>query len=292
MDTRSSHRNELLIGPAADEQKVSEILEHDTPEQQQYRAFIDIPRPVRIPSQSRLLSHRFDKGAAILVSKTECIRRTHRPTRPKLRDAAVHQNIGAYIVIGTVDTDTGETLECLQELAGSDGKPKDLIASIHRAVCALRPWYIRLFTLKTVGAFGLYECHTPAGHHTILELSDTAKLALLELYYDFVAHRKDEREEWKAWVQKNLNSGDTFPGSRRLGLRLILKWSAWKIITYVSVPVIASLIFGLSYTLAVKGPDVDEVAVLQTAWTVSSYIVTTAGVIIAVLAAITSLKDH
>lgn len=250
----------------------------DIPEERpRARPFIDVPRPARVDSQGRLLAHRFFKGSGIPVSKTECIRKEHRPMRPRLRDAAVHANIGAYLVIGVVNPGTGETTECLLDLVDPHGKPRDLIDAIHTAVRLLRPWYVRWFTLKSVGAFGLYECHTPAGHHTMLELSDTAKLALLELYYDFVARRKDDQEAWKIWVQKHFNAGDTFPGGRRLGLQLILKWSAWKIVLYMSVPVIASLAFGFAYTFAVNGPGVDPVAVLQTAWTVASYIMTTAG---------------
>ncbi|KAI1114947.1 hypothetical protein F5Y14DRAFT_149006 [Nemania sp. NC0429] len=255
------------------------------------RTFIDVPRPTRIDSHGRLLAHadKNSKGSRVPVSKTGCIRTTHRPTRPKLRDAAAQSTVGAYIVVGIVDPDTGATVECLQSLANADGRPKDLIESIHKAVRRLRPWYIRWFTLKSVGAFGLYECHPPAGQHTVLELSDTAKLALLELYYDFVARRRDNDEAWKSWVQKHFNAGDTFPGDLRLGLRLILTWSISKIVFFVAVPVVVSFVFGLAYTFAVSGPGVDHVAVVQTAWTVSSYIVTTAG---AVLAAITSLRDY
>lgn len=279
MMTETYKDNDLRIESARDSVR-EERRETQEAEDASFRhpnTLIDVPRPARVDSQGRILAHRFTKGSGVPVSKTVCIRTTYRPTRPKLRDAAIHPNIGAYIVIGIVDSDTGEMTECLQDLADSGGKPKDLIDSMQAAVRVLRPWYIRWFTLKSVGAFGLYECHAPAGHHTVLELSDTAKLALLELYYDFIAGRKDENEAWKAWVQQHFNAGDTFPGDRRLGLQVILKWSVPKIVTYVSTPVIASLIFGFAYTFSVTGPGVDKVAVLQTAWTVSSYIVTTAG---------------
>ncbi|KAK7957979.1 hypothetical protein PG996_010580 [Apiospora saccharicola] len=252
--------------------------------------FIDVPRPARVDSQGRLLVRRHRRTSkGIPVSELECIRLLHRPMRPKLADALANPHVGAYVVMGIVEATTGVTRECLQPLSTDDGRPKDMIASMHAAVRALRPWYVRWFTLKSVGGFGVYECHqinsnsagggggSGIGYHTVLHVSEATRLSLLELYYDFVAQRRDVNECWKQWVHQHFNAGDEHPGERRLGLQLLLQWSVPKIVAYVSTPVVASLIFGFAYTFTVTGPDVDKVAVLQTAWTVASYIVTAAG---------------
>ncbi|KAK8098751.1 uncharacterized protein PG998_011992 [Apiospora kogelbergensis] len=270
-----------------------------TPQQQHLHRH-PAPRAHRQPRPPARPRHRRrDDGA--LVSETECIRALHRPTRPKLAQAAAHRHVGAYVVVGVVDAATGATRECLQGLSGAadDGRPRDFLVALRAAVRRLRPWHVRWFTLKTVGGFGLYECHRYGGggdggsaYHTVLDVSEATRLTLLELYHDFMAQRSDADEYWKEWVHQQFNAGDTFPGARRMGLRLILRWSVPKIIAYVATPVVASIIFGLVYTFTVTGPDVDRVAVLQTAWTVSSYMVTTAGVVVALLAAITSLRDH
>lgn len=248
--------------------------------------FIDVPRPTRKDSQGRLLvcRHR-GTGTGTPVSELECIRILHRPMRPSLADVVANPHVGAYVVMGIVDATTGVTRECLQLLSTDDGRSKDMMVSMHAAVRALRPWYVRWFTLKSVGGFGIYECHqmnnngtgSGVGYHTVLDVSEATRLSLSELYYDFVAQRRDVNECWKLWVHQHFNAGDEHPGARRLGLQLLLRWSVRKIVAYVTTPVPASLIFGFTYTFAVTGPNVDRVAVLQTAWTVASYIVTTAG---------------
>jgi hypothetical protein len=165
----------------------------------------------------------------------------------------------------------------MEELRTESGEPRDILDAIRSAIKRLRPWYLRIFTFKSVAAFDIYECNPELGQHSPVQTSDTTDAALLDLYYDFNAGRRDHDDEWKKWIHRNFNRGDSFPGSRSLALRLVLRWSAKKILLFTFVPILLSLAIGFWFIFDRGQADEDYATVVQTAWTVASYIVTTAG---------------
>ena len=75
-------------------------------------------------------------------------------------------------------------------------------------------------------------------------------------------------ERWLSWVQEHLKAGDREKDGRHLSLELVMKWKPWKIGIYGLTPVVLSLVSGFIFQYLQEG---DRVAVIQTAWTISSY---------------------
>ncbi|KAG7284298.1 hypothetical protein NEMBOFW57_010667 [Staphylotrichum longicolle] len=73
-----------------------------------------------------------------------------------------------------------------------------------------------------------------------------------------------------------------------LALSLVIKWSITKIAIYGFTPILLSLAIGFWFQYSQEG---DRVAVVQTAWTISSFIIGASQVILALLAAVTQLGD-
>ena len=241
---------------------------------------INFQRPIRIDSQSRIKSSRWR-----IISQppqksysTVCIRSIHTIQRPALSDTARHVNLGAYIVVGILNSTNGRTIERIEELRDSEQRPRDALEAIRHAAKYLRPLFFRrLFSLKTVGGFGLYECHPHEGYHTEVETSDGTDHTLSELFQDYASGRRDTQDMWKTWIHTNFNRGDNFPGSRRLALRLLLQWSGRKILAFTFIPILLSIAIGFGYMYWEHDPESGPATITQTAWTISSYVVTTAG---------------
>jgi hypothetical protein len=195
-----------------------------------------------------------------------------------LANSARGELLHAYVIVGLFDAADGTTLERVEELCDSEEKPRDALEAIRHAAKCLRPLFSRrLFSLKVIGGFGLYECHRDAGHHTKVKIFEETNQALSELFHDYASGRRDKGDMWKRWLHKNLNSGDNFPESRRLALKLQLKWSTDKVLTLASIPILLSIAIGFGYMYWEHNPSSDPVTITQTAWTIASYIVTTGG---------------
>ncbi|KAH6867868.1 hypothetical protein B0T10DRAFT_534073 [Thelonectria olida] len=193
-----------------------------------------------------------------------------------------------YIVVGLLNLESGAVRERLEEIPDRDG----LFKAIRKAAKDLRPLYLRLFSLKTIGGFGLYICEPAGDYHVPVDLDDQSSATLHELFSTYSSHDVDWQARWGDWVHQHLNRASTDPQAGRFALRLVLRWSIFKLVIYSTIPVVLSLAVGLWFMfVASKGLEDSYTAVVQTAWTISSYIVTTAGVLIALLAAVTALGD-
>ena len=161
-------------------------------------------------------------------------------------------------------------------------KDGGLFNAIDRAHRELRPFLRRILALKAVQGFDMYECHAVGGYHTPVELDHRTETTLADFYTDFETMPLDVQDRWRRWIAEGFNAGDVdrrhgngVEGRPTYGLRLVLKWSVPKLIGWGLTPVILSLVVGFWYMIAVDGDD--RVAIVQTAWTISSYIISTAG---------------
>jgi hypothetical protein len=176
-----------------------------------------------------------------------------------------------YIVVGIMGNEESIPHETLLPILTHE----DLFKQIRKAERELRSPFRRLLSLKRVGGFGLYRCHPSQDYHSNPDISDETTRCLVELYRNYRTEKKDYQDRWMDWIHKNFNSDSINPEDGKYALQLPLRWSPLKLITWSSMPIIFSLVIGLWYMIN-PHPGEDYVAVVQTAWTVASYIVTTA----------------
>lgn len=175
-----------------------------------------------------------------------------------------------YIVMGSVNSATGRVRESI----ANTGSKNSLFKAMREAIREVRPFYLRVFSLKTIGAFGLYSCNHTTGAHIPIEISAQTRDTLLELFRDFSAHRQDYGGRWRHWVHAHLNANSRRERDGVFSLQVMMKWSITRIVVLTTSPVILSLVVGLWY---MQKPGSDPYVVAQTAWTIASYIVTAAG---------------
>jgi hypothetical protein len=162
----------------------------------------------------------------------------------------------------------------VRESIANTGSKNSLFKAMREAIREVRPFYLRVFSLKTIGAFGLYSCNHTTGAHIPIEISAQTRDTLLELFRDFSAHRQDYGGRWRHWVHAHLNANSRRERDGVFSLQVMMKWSITRIVVLTTSPVILSLVVGLWY---MQKPGSDPYVVAQTAWTIASYIVTAAG---------------
>lgn len=122
------------------------------------------------------------------------------------------------------------------------------------------------------------KCDLEHRCHTNYQCTPSEKTILSQFYN--ACYRKKWRKrpgesvEWADWVQLNLNNNGDTPEGRLLplpfqchrSLKLIIKWSRFRLILAASVPLFLSMAVG--FWFHIKKGDV------QTAYTIASYIVT------------------
>jgi hypothetical protein len=240
---------------------------------------LHFPRPQR-PDDNPARLNRSGSATARTAFKPEnpihCSRSGGLRVRPRLSDSTIERELGGYIVIGIMNKSTGLARETLVHL-WKDEKPVDLFKAIRFADRTLRPLHLRLFSLKHVGAFGIYECYPNEEYHVPVEYDHQTEAALAELFIAYQRGGLDADNVWKRWICRNFNEGDRFPSKGRYALQLVLRWSLQKIVVFTLTPLLLSLAIGLWFMTKKHDPVVDKVAIVQTAWTISSYVVTTAG---------------
>ncbi|KAK4235083.1 hypothetical protein C8A03DRAFT_37090 [Achaetomium macrosporum] len=171
-----------------------------------------------------------------------------------------------------------------------------LFKQIRKAEQNLRPWFKRVLSLKRVAGFGVYRCVPSDGYHIMDPVDNHTQRILNDLYRDYSSARRDSSahgldERWLTWVRQELNAGVKDPDAGEYALRLVLRWSAAKIVFWVVSPVVLSLVIAFWYMYKPRGPEADEVAVVQTAWTIASYIITAAALVVAGLGTVTQLGE-
>lgn len=176
-----------------------------------------------------------------------------------------------YIIVGIIGHEESIPHETLRLVE----KPEDLFKQIHKAEHELRSPFRRTLSLKRVSGFGLYRCHPSQDYHSNPDTSDETTRCLAELYRNYRTEKQDYQDRWMDWIHQNFNGGSMNPEMGIYALQLRLKWSPIKLVIWSMFPILLSLAIGLWYMLNPQ-PTEDYVAVVQTAWTMASYIVTTA----------------
>lgn len=175
-----------------------------------------------------------------------------------------------YIVIGIMGNEESIPHETLRPIRTRG----DLFKQIRKAERELRSPFRRLLSLKRVGGFGVYRCHPSHDYHSSPGISDETRRCLVEFYQSYRTEKRDCLDRWMNWVHKNFNNDSIYPEDGKYALQLLLRWSAVKLIIWSSIPIMFSLAIGLWYMIN-PHPGEDYVTVVQTAWTIASYIVTT-----------------
>ena len=91
---------------------------------------------------------------------------------------------------------------------------------------------------------------------------------------DIAFLKRRDSKAWAEWVHKNLNASRACPFRSQLSLKLVLRWSTTRISIASTIPLLLSFIVELWNSAAYD----DQ----QTAWTISSFIVTAGAFIIAI----------
>jgi len=193
--------------------------------------------------------------------------------------------LGLYVIVGIMSKEESIPHEILLSL-----QSEDLFTQIRKAERRLRGPLRRLLSLKRVGAFGLYKCHPSQDYHSTPDISNETKRCLSEFYRNYRSEKADEFGRWGAWIQTHFNNASDDPEEGTYALQLVLSWSPVKLVLWSSAPILLSLVVGFWYMFRAF-PGEDHVAVVQTAWSIASYIVTAAAFALAIVAAITQIGD-
>ncbi|KAI5923637.1 hypothetical protein F4810DRAFT_710378 [Camillea tinctor] len=107
---------------------------------------------------------------------------------------------------------------------------------------------------------------------------------LLSAYKSWYVH-KHISQAWAEWIHRTLNKSSGNLGPETYGLELVLGWSVNRISIVILFPVLLSLAVGLW----LNSRAWTDLATIQTAWGAASYIVTTGGILAALLGILSSI---
>ncbi|KAK5459851.1 hypothetical protein LTS15_003980 [Exophiala xenobiotica] len=190
-----------------------------------------------------------------------------------------------YVVVGFMG-DESVPKETLRRVVHTEG----LFQEIRKAHRHLRNPFRRALSLKEVSGFAIYECDSSKGYHREVELDKETHRALAELWRNFSGNKLDYEGRWLMWIHQHFNNGSKNPEMGRLTLEFKLRWSVYKVVFWGVVPILLSLAVGFWYMFSDHG-EVDDVAVAEAAWVISTYIITTSALLLALLAVITQLGN-
>ncbi|KAF3765673.1 hypothetical protein M406DRAFT_322039 [Cryphonectria parasitica EP155] len=169
-----------------------------------------------------------------------------------------------HLIVGIFSTPDGEP----QEISVDVKDAKSLFRKFRWATWRLRGMY-GFFSLKTVAAFKVYECiGTNHGGHRRIDLDDasTASMKQLFLAYKQARFRDDVAIKWAKWINVCLNENS-------YSIELVLDWSPTRLAIALLSPVALSLAVGSWF----NSRDWTDLATIQTAWGIASYVVTATG---------------
>lgn len=176
-----------------------------------------------------------------------------------------------YIVVGIIGNEDRsiprETLLPVIEF-------EELFKQIRQAEKTLRSPFRRVLSLKRVGGFGMYRCHPSQDYHSHPGVSDETARCLVELYRNYRSQKRDYQDRWIDWIHENFNDDSLVLEDGKYALQLHLRWSPIRLFLWSAIPIVFSLVIGLWFTIH-PNLGADHVAMVQTAWTVASYVVMT-----------------
>jgi hypothetical protein len=184
----------------------------------------------------------------------------------------------SYIVVGLWTAGQSIPREVIVPVPspGMPGRAGDLFEAIRRAERELRSLPRRMLSLKRVAGFGVYRCVPESGDHILPQTDVQSKRILSDMFREYNSGAVDRNERWMRWIEKEFNSNSKEPEEGKYTLRLEMNWSAPKIVFWTISPIALSMAIALWYSYKPRGPGADDVAVVQTAWTIASYIITAA----------------
>lgn len=230
---------------------------------------------------------------------TSASTRRPKPSLPPCSEGPSPKNI--WIVIGWFPAEISEPIETCVIVED----PGHFLPELKRHITGLRGWR-SVLSFKSVQGFGLYKCRPQQLGHVSHHTTELENLTLSQFFqacnqsykrYDYKPQSEDSEDwnadvafirrrdsmAWAQWVHKNLNASRSCPFRSQLSLKLVLRWSTTRISIASAIPLLMAFVVGFWYSAAYDDP--------QTAWTIGSFIVTAGAFIIAILAALTSLKD-
>ncbi|OIW24440.1 hypothetical protein CONLIGDRAFT_648597 [Coniochaeta ligniaria NRRL 30616] len=199
-----------------------------------------------------------------------------------------------YIVVGIIYNDEAFPREVLLPIERGSEQPSVsrgksiLFKQIRKAERHLRPLWLRILSFKSVVGFSLYKCDPIMSSHTVPSISNRTQRSLAEMYRDYRNNNRRTEEQWATWVHRNFNADSCTPKHGKYALQLVLGWSSTKLAVWGATSILLSLAIGIWY-MARPAEGEDIVAVVQTAWSLASYVVTTAALAIAVVGAVTQI---
>ncbi|KAK5403000.1 hypothetical protein LTR06_010426 [Exophiala xenobiotica] len=173
---------------------------------------------------------------------------------------------------------------------GDESVPKETLRRNPQSAKALEKSVSKSVIAQEVSGFGIYECDSSKGYHREVELDKETHRALAELWRNFSGNKLDYEGRWLMWIHQHFNNGSKNPEMGRLTLEFKLRWSVYKVVFWGVVPILLSLAVGFWYMFSDHG-EVDDVAVAEAAWVISTYIITTSALLLALLAVITQLGN-
>jgi len=186
----------------------------------------------------------------------------------------VPEGVVAYLVIGIISAVDWQPVEKIVFFRDTDRK--HLFWKILMATIQLRGVQYFL-SLKSIKAFRLYRCVTSTGSHKQLEMDGSALSDLKQLMavYKAWSHIPPHiNEGWADWVFDCLDGGSLdVMNEGTYSLEIVLGWSPTRISVAVLSPVVLSFVVGIWF----NSRDWADLATIQTAWGVASYIATAGG---------------
>ncbi|KAI0966671.1 hypothetical protein F4678DRAFT_466270 [Xylaria arbuscula] len=167
--------------------------------------------------------------------------------------------------------------------------PKHLFRKLHWAAFRLRGFGARSSRSSMLGGLGYLKfCDAERGTHERIEL-DKNGVADLQLFFDM--YKKwhvsgSAAMMWADWIYRSLNNKSNDITKGTYGVELVLGWSITRISIVVLLPVFLSLAIGIY----LNAQNWFDLATIQTAWGTASYVVTTGGLVAALLAILSSIE--
>jgi hypothetical protein len=120
------------------------------------------------------------------------------------------------------------------------------------------------------------KCNWEAEFHEKIEMTVEEEMTLTSLYGAYGSWTLD-KEDWAMWIHESLNY-DCFdplgiPLEHTLSLEIVLGWSLFRISVVILAPILLSLALGLWF----QSKNINDLATVQTAWSIASYVATAGG---------------